>query len=237
MKLKHNLINGLPGDLLSLVYPDLCRACGEPLMQTEEVICTLCMFHLPKTWFHNDPQNPLNKVFWGRVYLEAVTAFYYFHKGSKVQAMMHQFKYNGRKEVGIFIGKNLGLELKHAPVFEGVEVIIPVPLHRKKLKKRGYNQSEMFGMGLSMNMNAELVTDCLIRAVNSQSQTRKSRYKRWENVGNIFQVRNEQKIKNKHVLLVDDVITTGATIEACAAALLKVPGVKVSVAAIAYTFN
>ena len=203
-------------------------------MRGEKVICTLCLFHLPKTYFHHDDDNPLTKVFWGRVNLEGVAAYVYFQKGGTVQHLLHQLKYKGQKEIGVQIGKLYGVELKTAEVFRDAELIIPVPLHPRKLRKRGYNQSGMFAEGLASVMQARLETRALYRKVYSQTQTRKARYNRWENVENIFAVRNPERIRGKHILLVDDVITTGATSEACAQALLEVPGVRVSVAAIAY---
>ena len=224
----------LSDDLFGLFFPNLCLGCGQPLIRGEEVICSICHFHLPKTYFHNDPENPLNRVFWGRVNLEAVTAFLYSQKGSMVQQLLHQLKYKDRQEIGIRIGKWYGQELCHADPFRDAELIIPVPLHPKKLRKRGYNQSQAFAEGLSAVMKAGTETGCLCRKVDSSTQTRKARYNRWENVENIFAVRHPEKIRGRHILLVDDVITTGATLEACAQALLGVPGVKVSVATIAY---
>ncbi len=224
----------LLGDFFSLFYPELCQACGEPLMKGEEVICTLCHFHLPKTWFHHDQDNQLTRSFWGRVYLNAAAAFLYFQKGSRVQQLLHRLKYEGHKEIGIYIGKVYGLELMKSPWFRNADVIIPVPLHIKKLRKRGYNQSEMFAEGLAQTMDAKLETGCLYRVVHSSTQTRKSRFQRWENVEDIFRIRHPEKLQGKHILIVDDVITTGATIESCAQALMTVPGVKVSAVAIAY---
>ncbi len=221
-------------DLLCLFFPNLCAGCGRTLVRGEKVICTACLFHLPKTFFHHDTDNPLSKVFWGRVNLEGVAAYVYFQKGGTVQRLLHQLKYKGQKEIGIQMGRLYGPELKTAEVFRSADVIVPVPLHPRKLRKRGYNQSLMFAEGLSSAMGIRLETRSLYRKEYSQTQTRKSRYNRWENVEYIFAVRNPEKLNDKHILLVDDVITTGATTEACAQVLLKVPGVRVSVAAIAY---
>lgn len=236
VKLIKNL-RGLAEDLFGLFFPNLCLGCGQPLIRGEEVICTLCHFHLPKTYFHNDLDNPLNKVFWGRVNMESVAAFVYFQKGSTVQKLLHQLKYKGRQEIGFRIGKWYGAELREAPVFRDADLVIPVPLHPEKFRKRGYNQSEQFAEGIAAVMKIKTETRCLYRKVNTGTQTRKARYSRWENVENIFAVKNPEKIKGRHILLVDDVITTGATLEACSQALLRVPGVKVSVATIAYASN
>jgi len=227
-------IRNLADDLFSLFFPNLCLGCGQPLVRGEVAVCSICHFHLPKTYFHNDPDNTLNRVFWGRVNLEAVAAYVYFQKGSTVQHLLHQLKYKGKQEIGFHIGKWYGQDLRYAPVFRDVELIVPVPLHPNKLRKRGYNQSRMFAEGLVSVMQARLEDKSLYRKVDSKTQTRKARYNRWENVESIFAVRNPENLRGRHILLVDDVITTGATLEACAQALLQVPGVKVSVATIAY---
>jgi ComF family protein len=224
----------LAEDLFSLFFPNLCLGCGQPLVRGEVAVCSICHFHLPKTYFHNDPDNPLNRVFWGRVNLEAVAAYVYFQKGSTVQHLLHQLKYKGKHEIGYHIGKWYGQDLRYAPVFRDVELVVPVPLHPNKLRKRGYNQSRMFAEGLVSVMPARLEDKSLYRKVDSKTQTRKARYNRWENVENIFAVRNPDNLRGRHILLVDDVITTGATLEACAQALVEVPGVKVSIATIAY---
>ena len=234
MKILLKTIKELTDDLFSLFFPNLCLGCGQPLIRGEETICSICHFHLPKTYFHNDPDNPLNKVFWGRVNLEAVASYLFFQKGSTVQHLLHQLKYKGKHEIGFRIGKWYGQELRHAPVFKDTDLVVPVPLHPNKLRKRGYNQSRMFAEGLVSMMTARLEDHCLYRKIDSKTQTRKARYNRWENVENIFAVRNPEKIRGCHILLVDDVMTTGATLEACAQALLEVPGVKVSVATMAY---
>jgi ComF family protein len=224
-------------DFLSLFYPKVCYACGNSLYRNEEVICTFCRLNLPKTNFHQQNENPLSQVFWGRVNLENVSAFYYFSKGSKVQHLLHQLKYNGRHEIGVYLGKLYGSELKQAENYKDIEAVIPVPLHPKKLRKRGYNQSEKIAEGLAQAMGVQLENKAIIRTHASETQTRKARFSRWENVKEIFSVTEPEKIAGKHVLLVDDVITTGATIEACAMHLLEVEGTRVSVASLACTLH
>ena len=201
------------GSLYSLFFPDYCMGCGEPLTKGEEILCTFCLFHLPRTYFHQDPGNPAARVFWGRVRLEMAASFVFFHKGGNVQEMLHQLKYQGKKEIGHFLGELYAYELGDAVQFRDVEVIIPVPLHPKKLRKRGYNQSQCFAEGLSKVWKVPVETDCLYRKLHTATQTRKSRYERWENVEDIFGIRNEDKISGKHILLVDDVNDTGDTLK------------------------
>lgn len=221
-------------DFISLFFPRICYACGSSLYKNEEILCTYCMFRLPKTNFHLDSDNPVSRLFWGRVKIETAAAFFYYRKDGKVQQIIHQFKYKGRIEIGPFIGKLYGDYLKDVALFKNIDMIIAVPLHPKKKKKRGFNQSELFGKGLSEAMGVVLDKTSLYRNLASNTQTKKSRYKRWENVENIFAVKNQDKLTGAHILLVDDVVTTGSTLEACAQVLLQIEGVRVSVVAMAY---
>ena len=154
-----------------------------------------------------------------------------------MQHLIHQLKYKGQKEVGIYMGKLLGNDLKTDPGFETINAIIPVPLHPRKQRKRGYNQSEQFAIGLSESTGIAMDIKSFVRTVATETQTRKSRFARYENVKEIFKVTYPENLENKHLLLVDDVITTGATLESCANILLDIPGVKLSVAAIAYAVD
>ena len=221
-------------DLLWLVYPELCAACGKPLKTGEQCLCTGCRFHLPKTNFHLETENPIVKQFWGKVKVEAAASCFLFTKGEKVQNLIHELKYKKRQDVGIFLGELYGYDLKRSPVFSSVQSILPVPLHPSKLRKRGYNQSACFAEGLSKSLEVSLDTKSLIRSTATQTQTRKHRYERFENVENVFSVAEPEQVIGKHVLLVDDVITTGSTLVSCAEALLAQPGTKVSIATIAY---
>jgi len=222
-------------DFLSLIYPQLCMACGKSLHNKEVCLCTFCRYHLPKTKFHLQPENPVTKLFWGRVNIAAAASFYQFSKGGKVQKLIHQLKYKEQKEIGLFIGKLYGSDLKASEVFNSVDLVIPVPLHPKKFKKRGYNQSALFAEGIALSMGKQHDLVNVSRAIAADSQTRKSRFNRWKNVESNFKVNYPDKLKGKHVLIVDDVITTGSTLEACAQAVLQVPGTRVSIATIAYT--
>ena len=220
-------------DFFSLIYPNNCLACGNNLFRNEHIICTSCLFHLPKTNYHLENDNPISQTFWGRTKINTAAACYFFTKAGKVQHLVHQLKYKGKKEVGIYIGELYGKELMNTQSFGKTDVIIPVPLHPKKEKKRGFNQSEVFAIGLSSSMNVPIDTSSLIRVFASETQTKKTRFKRWENVKEIFSLQDAEKLKNKHILLVDDVITTGATIEACANLLNTIEGVTINIASIA----
>ena len=222
-------------DLLSLIYPQVCVICPEDLYKEEKFICSECRYHLPRTGFHHVADNPVVKHFWGRIPVEAATAYFYFNKGLKAQELIHKVKYRGNTELGIYLGNMFGAELKDSPFSEKINLVIPVPLHERKLKKRGYNQSFLIAKGIAEAFGIEYSADYLIRSVATSTQTRKSRFKRWENVENKFDVTNEEAMKDKHILLVDDVVTTGSTLEACAKAILNVPGTKISIAALAST--
>jgi len=228
-----NLFN----DFISLFFPKTCYACGNNLFTGERIICTSCLIHLPKTNFHKDKDNAVSRVFWGRVNIESAASLYFYKKGGKVQHLIHQFKYKGHQEIGIFLGELFGLDLAGSYGFDIIDLIIPVPLHERKIKKRGFNQSEVFAKGLSNSMKKELDTTSIVRSVATETQTKKSRYKRWENVSEIFLLKNPEKLTGQHILLVDDVITTGATMEACIQTIQQVPGTKVSVASMAFAQN
>lgn len=234
LPLPFSRILGWADDLLWLIYPELCVACDKPLNSGEKCICTSCRFHLPKTNFHSEPVNPIIKHFWGKVKVEAAAALFLFTKGEKVQHLIHQLKYQKRKDIGVFLGELYGYDLKKCDPFGCVDVIIPVPLHPKKLKKRGYNQSECFAEGLSLSLKVPCDVKSLKRKKETQTQTRKHRFERFENVNSVFAVTNPDLVQGKHILLVDDVITTGSTLVACAEALLEVPGTRVTIAALAY---
>ena len=223
-------------DFISLIFPKVCYACGKSLFKTEDCVCTYCLFHLPKTNFHLYSDNPVVKLFWGRANVFSASSLYTFAKGGRVQHLIHQMKYRGKKEIGVSIGKYYAKELKASPSFSGVNMIIPVPLHPKKLKKRGYNQSEFFAQGMSDGFEVEK-SIALVRTFASETQTKKSRFARWKNVEEIFKITEPEKLQGKHILLVDDVVTTGSTLDACAQKILEVPDTKVSVATIACTIR
>ena len=224
----------LVSDFLSLFYPQKCAACNKMLYLHEKDICNHCYLNLPLTGYTNHRGNPIEQIFWGRVPIVSAASFLFFHKGSKVQRLLHGIKYKGRMDAGRRAGEWFGAILKSEDSFSTCEIIVPVPLHKKKLRERGYNQSLCFAEGLSKTMGIPVNTHVLQRVEYTSTQTKESKFSRWENVQSLFECTDNVAFKNKHVLLVDDVITTGATLEACTVALLKTEGIKISIASIAY---
>src|ERR1700744_856217 len=221
-------------DFVSLLFPELCKACGESLVSGEDLLCIDCRYNLPFTNFHLKTDNIVAQQFWGKINLEAAYAMCYFTKGGKMQHLMHQFKYKGVQNIGNLLGNIAGEQLNKNPVFSNADLIIPVPLHKSRLRKRGYNQSANFANGLAEKMNIPVDENNLVRIKATETQTHRSRFSRYENMQQVFALTNPEALINKHVILVDDVITTGSTLEACGAELLKVDGLKLSIATIAY---
>jgi len=228
MYLKH-----LISQFIALLYPRLCEACGASLHRHEQVLCLDCLYHLPHTGYWDEAGNNIEKMFWGKIRLEHVCALFFFNKGSRYRHLLHKLKYKGRVNIGIELGRRLGRELRSAALYQTVDTVIPVPLHPKKQRQRGYNQSEQIAIGIAEATGWKLDTQTVVRRQFTATQTRKARLERWQNVAEVFAVRHPGAVQDKHVLLVDDVITTGATIEACAQHLIKVDGCRVSVAALA----
>lgn len=220
-------------DFFALIFPNFCSGCGNTLSKGEEVICTFCQFNLPQTNFHLEKNNPVEKKFWGRVNITQAAAFYFFQKASKIQHLLHELKYKGKKEIGVKLGKMFGSHLKNSE-FSSVDIIIPVPLHPSKERKRGYNQSDLLAQGLSETLNKPWSREIVRRVKATESQTKKTRMERWKNVEEIFEVKKPELLHDKHLLLVDDVITTGSTLEACGNALLQAKNSKLSIAVIAF---
>lgn len=220
-------------DLLSIFYPRCCVGCGDALQRNEKFLCLNCLLHLPETNYHLLDESPLEKIFWGRAKVEHVYSFLFFRKGNTVQSMLHQLKYKGNKEIGAYLAEMYGQKLARTGCLSDVDVIVPIPLHPKKLRIRGYNQSEWIAMGLSKGLGIPYSNDFLVRATFTETQTKKSRFNRWQNVKDVFQAANKEQFAGKHVLICDDVLTTGATTEAAIQKLLEVPGVRVSVVTLA----
>lgn len=220
-------------DFISLFYPIYCLACGKNLVKNEECICTHCLVSLPKINFYSN-ENPLMDKFIGRVYIEAAIASYYFKKGSTMQHLMHQLKYKGQKNIGEYLGLLMGIDIMEDDILKSIDLILPIPLHPNKIKKRGYNQSEIIAKGVQKATKKPLNTHSLVRHIETDTQTKRSHYNRWENIHNVFKVIDSKPLEGKHILLVDDVITTGSTLEAATHTLLAVPNTKVSIACLAF---
>ena len=223
--------------IVNLFYPRVCAACGEPLLKDEETVCLKCRYLLPKTGYELNADNPSAQNFYGRVRFHAVTSCFFFSKQGKVQHLIHQLKYKGNKEAGIFLGQQIGESIKDAPLFQGIDYLVPVPLHPKREKKRGYNQSMMIARGISEVTAIPIGEKFLVRTVNTATQTKKSKEERYQNVKDIFQLQNGALLEGKHILIVDDVLTTGATLESCAHKFENIPGIKISAATAACAGN
>ena len=223
--------------LINLLFPRVCAACGNLLLEGEDTVCTTCRFLLPKTGYELHPDNPLAQMFYGQIPFNAVMAEFFFSKTGKVQHLVHGLKYHGCRENGIFLGQEIGKSLLNASDYQRLDYIIPIPLHPKKEKIRGYNQSHVIAEGISEIMNIPIAEKCLVRNVFTSTQTKKSRDERYENVKDIFELKSAEKLQNKHILLVDDVLTTGATLMSAGKTLMQVKGIKISVATVACAGN
>ena len=221
-------------DFLNLFYPEVCQVCDNILVKNENVICLNCLHELPVTNFHQDNENPVKKVFYGRVNVEEATALLLFQKKGAVQKLIHNLKYRGHRSIGKYLGKWMGEELLHSPHFSEIDAVIPVPLHRRKLRSRGFNQVEDFGKEIAAALNVPYLDDVLQKRSYSTSQTIKGRLARWGNMEETFVLMHPEKIQNMHLLLVDDLITTGATLEACAGVLQEAKDIKISMATMAF---
>ncbi len=218
--------------MLNLLFPKVCAGCKQQLLKQEDVLCTECIHSLPIASFHKTGNSVLKDKFYGRFLLQNATALAYFQKRGLTQQLLHNLKYRGRKEISYFFGKWLGAELSEIDCYKEINLVIPVPLHKQKLRKRGYNQVEGFGKEIASALNVPYRDDILIKISKSGSQVFKTRILRFE-AEEVFSIQNLDAIKNKHVLLVDDIITTGATLEKCALQLLKGENVTISIATIA----
>lgn len=231
----------LPKDFLSgfihLFFPRICAVCQTDLKHGERVICTSCHYKMPLTRFWEDANNPVAQTFWGRVSIENACAYFFFTKGSKYRPLLHKLKYKGKYDVGVALGLGFGQVLAKSELYQDIDYVVPVPLHPKKQKLRGYNQAEAIARGVAQGLGVQVKTNGLVRHEFTETQTKKTRAERIRNVENAFRVVNDEELKGKHLFLVDDVITTGATMEVCAEKLLAIEGCRVSIGALAYAGN
>ena len=219
-------------DFLHLLYPHTCAGCGSDLLENDQQICMHCYTNLPETNFAAYANNPIEKIFYGRLQIAQATAGYYFQKESVLQRLVHQLKYKGNKEAGWQLGKWLGMQLQKSNRFTEVQALVPLPLFPDKEKRRGYNQSTVLCEGIAEVLQLPVINDVVTRKRFTDTQTKKGRSDRWTNVDNSFGIRTTELLRNKHVLLVDDVITTGATLEACGSVLKNTEGLTLSIAAL-----
>lgn len=219
--------------IVNLFFPKVCNACNNLLNENTDTICLDCRHDLPVTNFHFDNNDSVIKVLYGRAQVENGTALFRFEKKGNVQRLIHNLKYKGHEHIGFVLGNWLGGELKTIENYKKIDVVIPVPLHKNKLKTRGYNQVAKFGQQIATTLGADYVDDVLLKVSNTKSQVNKKRFARWNSNEELFTLANKAKIENKHVLIVDDLITTGATLEACILVLNQANKLKISIATMA----
>ena len=223
--------------LINVLFPKICLGCNTLLLSNENVICTVCRHEIPLTNHYLNPDNEGMKKFYGKVPVEFCSTFIYFQKKGIVQEMIHNLKYRGHEEIGTLLGEWSAEDLKTLAISKSFDEIIPVPLHKRRLRKRGYNQVTTFGKALSENLEIPFNENLLSRIVFSKTQVRKNLLGRTDIKENIFDVNFTEKDNNKHFLLIDDVLTTGSTLEACCRALLKIPGAKISIVCMAMSHS
>lgn len=229
--------SSLINDFAHLFFPQLCAGCGTDVIDTHAPLCIRCIDALPVTNFHLHSANQVEKIFWGRIPVTHASSLCYFNSGSLIQSLLHQLKYKGNKELGYFLGRLMGETLQQSNRFQNIDALIPLPLYKSREKKRGYNQAAVLCEGMSEVMKLPVLTGSVLRKAATATQTQKSRQQRWENIEGKFEISNPSKLKGRHLLLVDDVITTGATLEACGQELLKIEDLKLSIVSLAYTIK
>lgn len=228
------LFKRILGDLLGLLFPNLCCGCGTYLYQGEALLCTKCLYHLPYTDHHLHVENIAAKQLWGRLPCHAVMALLYFKKGGRTQNIIHSLKYKGRQDLGIKLGNMIAGKLLMSIAYQNIDLVVPVPLHPSKERSRGYNQSKCIAEGIAAVLGVQVNTTSLLRSKRTGTQTKKGRYGRAENMKTVFSIAGPEAIAGKHILLVDDVMTTGATLEACGIALLTANIGMLSIATVAF---
>lgn len=230
MKLLSSILSGT----LHLFYPHICTGCGSDLLEKDHLLCLRCVTSLPNTNFALHPGNPVEKAFWGRIPVTAAHSQYYFAKDSLIQHLIHQLKYKSNQDIGFYMGELMGNTLLTSGRFQNIDALVPLPLYPDKERKRGYNQAAVICNGMAEAMKVPVMTGNVIRQRFTETQTRKHRDERWQNVEGSFVVTNPAAIQGKNILLVDDVITTGATLEACGSTVLQCEGAKLFIASLAY---
>lgn len=230
-----NLITDIKDSLLHLVFPNVCEGCGSDLLEKDSYLCLQCYTSLPKTNFHLHSPNPIEKIFWGRLPVINATAQYYFTKESLMQQLLHQIKYKSNKQLGFYLGELMGHQLAETTTYTSIDALVPLPLFPSRERKRGYNQATVLCNGIAQVLKKPVLKNVIIRHQQTESQTNKNRVERWQNMEGRFQLIDDEQIAGSHVLLVDDVITTGATIESCGRVLMQAANLKLSIATLCFS--
>lgn len=230
MRLQQTLVNSF----FHLLYPHICNGCGSDILDHNNLLCLQCTSELPHTNFAMHANNPVEKIFWGRLAVKSATSEFYFAKDSLIQTLIHELKYKGNKEIGFFLGKLMGKSMLGTNRFRFIDALIPLPLFAEKEFKRGYNQATILCEGIAETMNVPVLKNIVVRKRYTETQTKKHRAERWENVKSSFEIKSQENLRGKHLLLVDDVVTTGATLEACGNVILNVEDVQLSIATLAF---
>ena len=221
---------------LDFISPRLCVVCGHRLAPSERSLCGVCMFHLPRTNYHQRPlENPMAQLFWKLTSIQKAAALFYYQPHSEMAQLVYRLKYNNRPDIGEDMGRVMAHEMQRSDFFSDIDVLLPVPLARKRYRQRGYNQSEQLAIGISSVTGLPIVNKALCRNAFQQSQTSLNRWQRQENVADTFELHDDSQLRNRHVLLIDDVCTTGATLIACAHALQDIEGIRISVLTLGFT--
>lgn len=229
----YSKISNILNDINTILVPRLCFGCNAPLYRGEEHVCTVCRNQLPLTEYTFNAENPVDRIFYGRINIIKASAFLFFTEKGIVKSIIHYLKYKNQEQIGSFLGDWYGHILKENNFLNQIDFVVPVPLHRKKLRKRGYNQVSLFAKQIATHINAQYIDHVLIKTANTRTQTKKSRILRWQNKQALYVLSDQDIFRNKNVLLLDDVITTGATMEACATALSRTTGINIYIASMA----
>lgn len=229
-----SLLKNILSDTLHLFYPHVCNGCGGDILPDKNLLCLKCIHDLPHTGFARYPNNPVEKYFWGRLPLTAAHSEFYFEKDGLIQHLIHQLKYKANTAIGTYLGELMGKSMLNSDRFNTADALIPLPLYADKERQRGYNQAAVICQGISSVMNIPVLVGNVVRRRSTETQTRKHRAERWQNVRESFGIQNRRSLAGKHLLLVDDVVTTGATLEACGQVMLQAENVTLSIAALAH---
>lgn len=228
-------VKPLANDLLHLFFPHNCEGCGTDILDDNSILCANCFLQLPETSFTDKQGNPVEKIFYGRIHVQHATSLFYYSKDSMLQHLITELKYHGNREIGVWIGRLMGQVSAASQNFADVDAIVPLPLNPVREKKRGYNQAGLIASGMQQVWDKPVITGAVARKIFTETQTHKDRITRWQTMQGVFEITDENQLASKHILLIDDIVTTGATLESCGQIILNVPGTKLSIATAAYT--